>query len=210
LRLTRLAPAAFLAAWVLPTAACAESPAGQTLETAGGAQPSTIVAEIGDRQITLADVDKTALLVDAAAFSGLKLNQAIYESRSRTLDGLVADHLLEMEATERGISKDELVKIEILDELEPTEDADVEAWFNANRGRVGGRTLDQVQEPIRDLITQQRREVALNAFVARMREKVPVRLSLDPPRAEIEIAANDPTVGPADAPVQIVEFSDFQ
>ena len=148
--------------------------------------------------------------MDVASFGGLKLNQALYESRSRTIDSMVADQLIELEATERGVTPEELVKAEVADNVDPVQDAEVEAWFNANRGRVGGRTLDQVRDPIRGLLTQQRQQAALDAFVGRMREKVPVRITLDPPRINVQIAANDPSYGPEDAPVQIVEFSDFQ
>ncbi len=208
---TRMVTVALVAVWMLPASACAEAPASQiTTGTAVEPTDSPVVAEVGDRRITLAEVDETALMADVAAFGGLKLNQAMYESRSRTLDGLVADYLIEFESTERGISTDELIKIEIADTIAPVQDAEVEAWFNANRGRVGGRTIDQVREPIRGLLGEQRQKAALEAFVSSMREKVSVRITLDPPRVNIQVAANDPSYGPEDAPVQIVEFSDFQ
>jgi protein-disulfide isomerase len=33
---------------------------------------------------------------------------------------------------------------------------------------------------------------------------------LEPPRVEVTLAANDPSRGPAAAPVTIVEYSDYQ
>ena len=44
----------------------------------------------------------------------------------------------------------------------------------------------------------------------RMKSKNNVTTTLDPPRVPVTVAANDPVKGPAGAPVQIVEFSDFQ
>ena len=156
------------------------------------------------------DVDKTALLADTAAFSGLKLNQALYMSRSRTIEELIADRLVQIAAEERGISADEVLAEEIRDKIVPVDDAEVEAWYETNRGRVGARTLDQVREPIRGLLEEQRHKEALDAFVGSMRDKVAVRILLDPPRVDVVIAANDPKYGPDGAPIQIVEFSDFQ
>ena len=71
-------------------------------------------------------------------------------------------------------------------------------------------TLEQVREPIRELLEQQRHEAAMAAFVSRMREKVAVTVLLDPPRVDVQTAAHDPTFGPDGAPIQILEFSDFQ
>lgn len=197
--------------WLVPAVACAQAPS----VPAPSRQPidpgdSPIVAEVGDRVITLDEVDQKALLVDVAAFSGLKLNQALYMSRSQTIEELVADQLVQIEADARGVTPTEILEQEIRDKVEPVDDAAVEAWFEANRGRIGARSLEQVREPIRALLDQQRHQEALEAFVTRMRETVPVRVLLDPPRVDVQVAANDPTFGPDGAPIQVLEFSDFQ
>ena len=202
---------AVVAGWVLPAAACAEGqspPAPRRQATVPS--DSTVVAKVGDQTITLDDVDKTALLADVAAFSGLKLNQALYASRSRVIDELIAERLVQIAADARGVSADEILEQEIRDKVDPVEDADIATWYETNRGRIGARTLEQVREPIRTLMEQQRHQAALDAFVSSMRETVPVHVLLDPPRVEIQLAANDPTFGPEGAPVKIIEFSDFQ
>jgi acetyl-CoA synthetase len=40
--------------------------------------------------------------------------------------------------------------------------------------------------------------------------KAKVQITLDAPRVEVKVAANDPAKGPADAKVTVVEFSEFQ
>src|SRR5687767_10730286 len=48
-------------------------------------------------------------------------------------------------------------------------------------------------------------------MVAELRKAAPaVRVMIDAPRHEVALAATDPSVGNASAPVTIVEFSDFQ
>ena len=42
-------------------------------------------------------------------------------------------------------------------------------------------------------------------FLDRLKSKANVSIALDAPRIDVIIAANDPAMGPADAPVTIVE-----
>ena len=75
--------------------------------------------------------------------------------------------------------------------------------------RVQGATLDQVRAPIRDLLQRQRTEDARSAFLDRLKAKTTVAVRLDPPRQDVK-AGNGQVRGPATAPVEIIEFSDFQ
>ena len=50
----------------------------------------------------------------------------------------------------------------------------------------------------------------MKRLLANIKTKHDVRINLDPPRVPVTVAANDPVKGPAGAPVQILEFSDFQ
>jgi protein-disulfide isomerase len=63
--------------------------------------------------------------------------------------------------------------------------------------------------PIRNLLTQQRSAVAYQTFVEQLKLKTAVRISLEPPRQKIA-TADSPAQGPANAPIELVEFSDFQ
>jgi hypothetical protein len=181
-------------------AACAGAPQGETKE----ASSPDVAARIGDRTITLQEVDDKARTASAKAY------QALYDARRSALEQIIADLLLDEEAAAKGISKEELVDQAITRKTQEVTDTDVETWFNQNRSRVGGRTLDQVKEQIRQFLVNQRTHQVRQEFLDKLRKKADVRVSLQPPRAEVTIAANDPSLGPADAPITIVEFSDFQ
>jgi protein-disulfide isomerase len=73
-----------------------------------------------------------------------------------------------------------------------------------------GRTLEQMSTQMKTYLANQSRQGAMNVLLASLRDKNPVETLLEPPRVAVTIAANDPTKGPADAPVQVLEFSDFQ
>jgi protein-disulfide isomerase len=65
--------------------------------------------------------------------------------------------------------------------------------------------LSQVEQFLRQERAGQRRA----EFMAGLRAKAGVKVMLDAPRVTVA-AGDDPSKGPADAPVTIVEFSDFQ
>jgi protein-disulfide isomerase len=88
--------------------------------------------------------------------------------------------------------------------------ADIDAFIDANRSRIPGDPKALTGQ-IRAYLEHQRTTERRTAFVSTLRQKSSVAVHLAPPpvfRAEV---ASDgfPTRGPAQAPVTIVEFSDF-
>jgi hypothetical protein len=103
-----------------------------------------------------------------------------------------------------------LVKKEITAHIKPATDADAQAWFDKNQNRVRGRTFEQVKSGIVNFLNNDAGTKARTAYLNKLKAKTKVRVLIGPPRVEVKIAADDPSKGPASAPVQIVEFSDFQ
>jgi protein-disulfide isomerase len=171
--------------------------------------PSDVVATVGGTEITLEQVDQKALQEPAGNFGSLKLSQALYEARRAVADEMVGNVLLEQEAKRRSIEQTVLVEQEITSHVVAPTDADVSAWYQANPQRVQGATLDQVRAPIRSLLTQERTEAARQAFLDKLKAKTPVRVMLEPPRTAVR-AGDSPAKGPANAPIELIEFADFE
>jgi len=171
--------------------------------------PNDVVASVGSVSITLAEVDQKALQQPANDFGPTKLVLAIYEARRAAIDDIAGEKLIDMEAKARGVTTTALIDQEITSKIQSVTDADVTAWFNANSSRVKGATLDQVRVPIRNLLTQERTAAVYQRFVNQLKEKTPVRVMLEAPRRKIA-SADSPYQGPANAPIELVEFSDFQ
>src|SRR5262249_55815 len=171
--------------------------------------PSDVVATVGGTEITLEQVDRKALDEPAGNFGSLKLSQALYEARRAVADEMVGSLLLEQEAKRRGIEQTVLVEQEITSHVVTPTDADVSAWYQANPQRVQGATLDQVRAPIRSLLTQERTQAARQAFLDKLKAKTPVRVMIDPPRTDVR-AGDSPAKGPANAPIELIEFADFE
>jgi len=189
---------------LLATIACSTAAQQTKLQQAGD-----VVATVGGTNITLAQVDETALQQPAASFGSMKLAQAIYQARRAALDELVGNQLIAREASARGIDRDALVQQEVTSKIASPSDADVEAWYQTNKDRLRGASLDSVRSAIRAYLIQERTQSARDAFVDRLKAKTPVTIALEPPRHALA-AASSPSKGPANAPVEIVEFSDFQ
>ncbi len=177
--------------------------------SASGGEPKTqsqsgVVAHVGDQEITLDEVDARARQANMKAF------QELYEARKDALDELVSDALLEQEARARGTSKDDFEAKEIRSKVAPVEQKDVEAFYNQNRARLGGQSLEDLAPQIRAFLVSRNEAVARQGYLDELRGKSKVDIALDPPRTPIQVAANERAKGLSEAPVTIVEYSDFQ
>jgi len=185
---------------------CSQTSAQQAKRPA----PNEVVATVGTTSITLAEVDDKALEQPVTNFGSVKLSQALFEARRAALEEIVAGKLLDEAATAQGVDRATLVEKDITAKVPPVSDADVTAWYQANQGRLQGAPLEQVKQPIRAYLIQERMQGIRAQYVDALKSKTAVRLMLDPPRQKVQMVSSSPTRGPASAPVEVVEFSDFQ
>ncbi|MCA9509497.1 MAG: thioredoxin domain-containing protein [Myxococcota bacterium] len=184
----RLVSHAALAALLLAHApACSST--GDTASCAEAASP--VVAVVNEREVTLAELDE-------------RIAAQLFDARSEALDEWVRDLVVETEAKKRGVTKEELLESEVAS-LGAVDDAEVAAFFEENKERMRpGETLENVGPRIRAYLEQGKRAEAVEALIAAAN----VTMKLEPPRIEVEAIGQ--ARGPADAPVTIVEFSDYQ
>jgi protein-disulfide isomerase len=168
-----------------------------------------VVATVGGVSITLSEVDEKALQEQAGTFGSMKLSLALYEARRVAIENIVGEKLIAQESKTRGVTSEALVDKEIGAKITAVTDADVAAWYNANPSRVQGAKLDQVQAPIRSMLTQERTAMVYQTYVDQLKAKTPIRVMLEPPRQKVAVASGAAR-GPANAPVEVIEFSDFQ
>ena len=170
---------------------------------------SEVVGRVGDRPVTMADLDEAWRRNDAVART--RMLQDLYDTRRRTLDIVIGDILVDREAVARGISRDELLAQELGSRTLPVTDEDIALVYEQNQNSFGGRTLEDMRPEIEMFLDRQRPTQALYAFMNELRaDASDVRVTLEPPRTVIEVDADDPVFGPAGASVEIIEFSDFQ
>ncbi len=180
---------------VLP--ACAQQKAA-----AAGSGSGQVLAVVNGTPVTEADVRAA----NADQFKALdrEYQQNLHQLMENGLDTAVQNRLVEAEAASRKVSKDQ-----ILAEIKaaPVTDADVDAFYEQNKAQIP-RPKDQVAAQIKTYLEQQNQQKARSEYFKTLEAKYKVDYKLEPIR--VEVAATGPAKGPANAPVTIVEFSDFQ
>ena len=174
-----------------------------------GQQPADVAARVGDRVITLKEIDETWKKAEPAEHG--RAWQALYDGRRQTLDRIIADMLIAQAAKARGVGAEQYEKDEIAKRKKPVTDDEISAFYEQNKGQLQGKPLDEIRAPIRSFLDQQKTTAARASLIAELRKAgPPIRTMLDPPRLPVEIASSDPVRGDASAPVTIIEFSDYQ
>jgi predicted DsbA family dithiol-disulfide isomerase len=170
---------------------------------AGAEGPGPVVATAKGLAITEADLDAA---LGSKLFS---LETEAYNRKLQVLDDLIDTRLEAQEAVARKISVDELVKAEVSDKTPPVSDADVNATYERVKSRLpAGKTEAELKSLIATEMRQRQEEARRREFHRELREKAGIRVLLDPPR--LSVAEGGPSKGPKDAPVTMIEFSDFQ
>ncbi|MCC7035561.1 MAG: hypothetical protein IT179_22300 [Acidobacteria bacterium] len=190
-----------------PTAAQAPAASPIQAPAQGGADP--VVAEVGSRRITLSEVDAKWQEFDAAERA--RVTQLLYQNRRNLLDVMVGDLLIAEAAKTAGTTPDEYLEREMKRRAQPVSDAEVQRFYEENKERAQGRTLEQLRGPIVDFLQSQKQLQARAQLVDDLRGKAGnVRVLLDPPRVQPVVSPDDPVRGESTAPVTLVEYSDYQ
>jgi protein-disulfide isomerase len=163
---------------------------------------STVVATINGQAITEAQL---RAVIQGKLF---ELESQIYALKQEGINTLIGNYLLEQEAGKRGIPINQLVQEEIENRIPPVSDAEVERFYTANKTRIN-RPLEQIKPQLVQYLQNLSRTERRNEVIATLRAQATVVTLLQPPRNQVSID-DDPVKGPPDAPVTIIEFSDFQ
>jgi protein-disulfide isomerase len=181
------------------------APVGAPLAAAKGAAAGAgdVVATVDGTPITLgaleAQVKPQLVEVDNQRFEVL----------SEGLDQMISEALIEKEAKARGVSPEALMEADVASKLATPTDAEIQKVYDANKAQLGNATLDQVKDRIVQYLQGQQEGELQEKLIAGLREKYKTTVSLKPPKVEVA-DGGAPSMGPANAPVTIIEFSDYE
>jgi protein-disulfide isomerase len=192
----------FITAALILALACS-APAQQATNSSDAA------ARVGDRTVTVKELDdrwqKSAPGPHAQAL------QALYDGRKEALDEIIADTLITQAAKAKNVTAEQYMQGEVGKRIKPVTDTDIVTFFQENQAQMQGRPLADVGPAIRRYLEEQQKASAQQAVIEELRKSGPrIQLLMDAPRQQVSIGADDASVGPANAPVTIIEFSDFQ
>jgi len=140
-----------------------------------------------------------------------KIHQQEDLLKSRGLDALLEEKLLEAEAKKKGVSITQLVATEVDSKVaDPTAD-ELNAYYLARQDQLNQRLdelREQLQQALKGLKVQQARQTYAKSLLEKAKASGEVVVLLHPTRIEVGFDAAR-LKGSPNAPVMIVEFSDF-
>lgn len=164
-----------------------------------------VLATIGDESIRRSEVE-AQVAVELARLDH-QYRQDRHNLMQRALEQLVRERLLTEEAEAQGITPEQLTA-QIQSSVNVTE-ADARTWYETNHRSLGGRSYEELASRIQEFLVNTGRQKAMTDFARDLERQKGVVYHLEPFRVELNLK-DAPSKGPADAPVTLVEFSDFE
>ncbi|MCC6745335.1 MAG: thioredoxin domain-containing protein [Acidobacteria bacterium] len=173
---------------------------------AANADLARVVAIVNGSKVTLGDVEETI------RNQTYQVRMQIYEIEKTALDGRIDEILIGQEAQRRNVAVDALVAQEVAPRIRKVDAFDAAKFYNENKDRFGGRSLQDVREELLRVLQLKAEVEARAAFAATLRPAAKIEIALvepAPPTWAIDIAGR-PSIGGAGAAVTVVVFSDFE
>src|SRR5215510_6631551 len=171
-------------------------------------------ASPSDKKLALAEVNGKAVTSEevesALGAQFAQLEEQIYQLKRQRLESLIAERLLANEAARRGVSTQALLSVEVTSKAAPVTDQDVENFYQANKNQIGGVLDAGLRARITGYLQNQRLERRREEFLQTLRSQAKVVVNLPLPLFRLNASTEGaPFRGGANAPVTIIEFSDF-
>ena len=182
----------------------APRPAADALD----AYDSGIAATVGDEVITNQRLD---VLLGPRL---LETRRDIYRMKQEKLDQLIVDMILEKEAKQQGKTIENLVEQIAPAGSAQVEESEIDKYMQDNQQRLQEYkgSIPDLRQRIKTFLEQQKTSQAIRDYAHALEPKYGVRI-LVPVPSPLRITVDTqgaPTLGPSDAPVTIVEFSDYE
>ena len=139
----------------------------------------------------------------------IEIDNERYEALKDGLDELVSEELMNQEAKARSITPEALMKAEVIEKITAPTDDEIKKVYEENKEALQNAPLDSVKTKIVDYLKSQRSGQRQQAFVEELKKKYPTKVSLKAPVIEVSTGGR-PVLGPATAPITIIEFSDYE
>lgn len=170
-------------------------------EAANSSNP--VLAEVGKHKITQQEVDS-------------KIKAQLYDARKQALDQMMDEYLLQQAAKKQNLTVDQYVKREVDRKVAAeVNDATAKKFYDENKEKIPALkqagSYDKIKDRLVAALRQRDMQQQQEQLLARLRKESGAKVLLQPPRIDVKVSgADNPTFGPTDAPVKVVEFADFQ
>ena len=167
-----------------------------------------VVASVGKRDISMHEVEEHWRGQDPAGF--MRVRQLLLEAERRALDEIIGQYLLEEEAAKRNTTVEQVLAVVRQSAPEPSE-AEIREIYDRSSALPQGVAFKSAAPMIASYLREQKSAEARRLHIDELRRTAAVDIKLDlDARLAVRGGPDDPSIGPDSAPVEIVEFSDFE
>lgn len=166
-----------------------------------GQSANSVVAEIDGIRLTLGEFESkrpTALF---------QARNTFYDAEKKAVDEYIDDFLLERQAQKENVTVPELLERHVNATIaKDPDDAALRVYYE---GVDTKEPFEAVRGQILDHVRERRLARAKTEYMKALRSQAKITIEVEAPRIEISLK-NTPVRGPADAPLTLVEFADFE
>lgn len=164
-----------------------------------------VFATVNGKSITSGDVE------DALKPLIFSIQEQLYYLRKTALDVAINDLLLAEEAKKRNMTSAALFDAEVVPRVKPVTEEAARKFYEENKERVQG-DFDKLRPQIIQYLQQREQSRAAESYSEQLRKGATVQVYLKLPEPPVfDIAIEDrPWKGGVNAPVTIVEFTDYE
>ncbi|MGH7917729.1 MAG: thioredoxin domain-containing protein [Candidatus Binataceae bacterium] len=164
-----------------------------------------VVATVGQHRITRHEMDAQ---VFNEVLKQIPSDQ-LYQMRKQAIDKIADQYLLDQAARQAHMSSSQYLDRELKQAgSHKVTEADAQKFYNQHKSQIS-QPFDKIKTPLMAALQRQQDHQARAHIFDTLRAKNPLQIALKPPRVAVATAGN-PMQGPAQAPITIVEFADFQ
>lgn len=136
-----------------------------------------------------------------------------HKAAKQGIEQTIYEKIFEEEMKKQGFSsQEELLKKEVEDKAEAPSPVEIAEMYEQFKSRLQGMTLEQATPLISQQLMQQKQGERFQAYLEELKEAYKIEIKLpfpDLPRQKVS-ADDDPFLGTDGAPVEIIQFAEFQ
>lgn len=197
----------FASAMLAMTLACASRGTAPT-QPQSPIEPGPVIATIDGEAIHLSAVDQW---LKDDWMSGIAEDPTqLYQLRRAGIEGVIDDMLVGRAAAQDGLSPDAYLDKKTA-ALGPVSDTEVDGFYERNKNRLRpSESIEKLRKTIRAFLEGDRSVRVISELREAAKIDILMTQPAKPPAERQSVPAGGAARGPVDAPITIVEFSDYQ
>ncbi|MBM4368100.1 MAG: DsbA family protein [Deltaproteobacteria bacterium] len=136
-----------------------------------------------------------------------------YDAEYQAAQSAMDEKILEAEAKAQKLGAvEDLLKKEVSDKVAKATEAEIDEAYQMLQRKLRGQSKEEARPTLEAAVGQKKAGERYGAYIEELRGKYQATVQLpfpDVPRLDVSVD-DDPSVGPADAPITIIQFAEYQ